>query len=86
VGRYSVFIKPSALQEIEAIDRKADRQRIVRRIQSLATNPRPAGCEKLSGREKYRVRQGRYRILYSIDDEILVVQVVKVGHRKDVYR
>ncbi|MGH9459825.1 MAG: type II toxin-antitoxin system RelE family toxin, partial [Vicinamibacteria bacterium] len=58
-------MKPSALQEIEAIDRKADRQRIVRRIQSLATDPRPAGCEKLSGREKYRVRQGRYRILYS---------------------
>ena len=89
MGRYSVLIiliRPSARQEIEAIDRKADRQRIVRRIQSLEADPRPPGCEKLSGLEKYRIRQGRYRVVYSIDDGILVVYVVKVGHRKDVYR
>jgi len=86
VGRYRIFIKPSALKEIEGIDRKADRQRVVRRIRGLATDPRPPGCEKLSGRDKYRVRQGRYRIVYSIEDDLLVIYVVKVGHRKDVYR
>ena len=86
MGRYRIFIKPSALKEIEGIDRKADRQRVVRRIRGLATDPRPPGCEKLSGRSKYRVRQGSYRVIYSIEDDLLVIYVVKVGHRKDVYR
>ncbi len=84
--RYKVFIKTSALKEIEAIDKKADRQRIVRRIRGLAVDPRPPGCEKLSGRDRYRLRHGKYRIVYSIEDETLLVYVVKVGHRKDVYR
>ena len=84
--RYRVFIKTSSLKEIEAIDPKADRQRIVRRIRGLAADPRPPGCEKLSGHDKYRLRQGRHRIVYSIEDEDLFVYVVKVGHRKDVYR
>ena len=84
--RYRVFIKTSALKEIEAIDQKADRRRIVRRIRGLAADPRPPGCEKLSGRDRYRLRQGKYRIVYSIEEENLVVYVVKVGHRKDVYR
>ena len=82
--RYSVFIKPSAIREIEAIDGKRDRQRIVRRIRQLAAEPRPPGCEKLSGQNKYRIRQGVYRIVYSIEDRKLVVYVVAVGHRKDV--
>ena len=86
MGRYRILIKTSAQKEIEAIDRKGDRQRIVRRIRSLAANPRPPGCEKLSGQQRYRVRQGMYRIVYSVEDENLVVYVVKVGHRKDVYR
>jgi len=86
VGRYRILIKASARKEIETIDRKGDRQRIVRRIRSLAANPRPPGCEKLSGQQRYRVRQGMYRIVYSVEDENLVVYVVKVGHRKDVYR
>ena len=80
------MIKPSAVKEIEAISPKKDRQRIVGRITKLADNPRPPGCEKLSGQEKYRIRQGRYRIVYSIEDQDLIVYVVKVGHRKDVYR
>ncbi len=84
--RYRVFIKTSALKEIEAIDQKADRRRIVRRIRGLAADPRPPGCEKLSGRDRYRLRQGKYRIVYSMEDENLVVYVVKVGHRKDIYR
>ena len=86
MGRFSVLIKPSALKEIEAVPRKKDRQRIVRRIEGLADNPRPPGCQKLSGQDRYRVRQGEYRIVYSVEDEELIVYVVKVGHRKDVYR
>jgi len=86
VPRYSILIKPSAVKEIEAIPLKKDRRRIVDRIGDLAENPRPPGCEKLSGQDKYRLRQGRYRILYSIEDKDLLVYVVKVAHRKDVYR
>ena len=84
--RYRLQIKPSAVKEIEGIPFKKDRQRIVERIKKLGENPRPPGCEKLSGQNKYRIRQGRYRILYAIEDQDLVVNVVKVGHRKDVYR
>ena len=84
--RYSILIKPSAVKEIEAIPLKKDRRRIIERIGDLAENPRPPGCEKLSGQDKYRLRQGRYRILYSIEDKDLLVYVVKVAHRKDVYR
>jgi mRNA interferase RelE/StbE len=61
-------------------------KRILDRIKTLEDNPRPTGCEKLTGQEKYRLRQGRYRIVYSIQDDELTVWVVKVGHRKDIYR
>ena len=87
MARYRVLIKPSASKEIGAVRQKKDRQRIVLRIQSLGENPRPLGCEELSGQlDRYRVREGNYRIVYAIDDEKLLVDVVKVGHRKDVYR
>jgi len=86
VAKYRILIKPSALKEIEAISPKKDRQRIVGRISKLADNPRPPGCEKLSGQDKYRIRQGRYRIVYAIEDQDLIIYVVKVGNRKDVYR
>ncbi len=86
MARYKLLIKPSAVKEIEAISRKKDRQRIIERIQNLAANPRPEGCQKLSGRERYRLRQGSYRIVYSVEDDTLVVYVVRVGHRKDIYR
>ena len=85
MARYKLLIKPSAVKEIEAIPSKKDRQRIVDRILKLQDNPRPPGSEKLSGQDKYRVRQGRYRIIYAIEDDNLLVYVVKVGHRKDVY-
>jgi mRNA interferase RelE/StbE len=85
VAKYNLLIKPSAAKEIEAIPSKKDRQRIVERILKLADNPRPPGCEKLSGQDKYRVRQGRYRIVHAIEDDDLLVCIVKVGHRKDVY-
>jgi len=86
VARYDVFIKPSALKELEAVDSKKDRQRIVRVIRSLAEDPRPTGCRKLSGKDKYRIRSGQYRIVYAIEDAIFVVTIVKVGHRREVYK
>jgi mRNA interferase RelE/StbE len=86
VAKYKVLIKPSAVKEIEKISRKADRQRIVEQIAALANDPRPLGSQKLAGRERFRLRQGPYRIIFSIQDDELLVIVVKVGHRKDVYR
>jgi len=86
VASYRLFIKPSAVKEIEAIPTRRDRRRVVGRIESLAEDPRPPGCQKLSGADKYRVRQGRYRILYTIRDRRLIVTVVRVAHRKDAYR
>lgn len=82
---YSIFFKDSVRKDFDAIP-KNDLQRIIDRIGNLAENPRPPGCEKLSGQEKYRLRQGRYRIIYSIEDSQLIVWVVKVGHRREVYR
>jgi len=86
VAKYSLRIKKSACKELDSVATKADRQRIIKRINSLADNPRPAGALKLSALERYRIRQGRYRILYTIEDRVLVVQVIKIGDRKDVYR
>jgi mRNA interferase RelE/StbE len=86
VAKYRLLIKPSAVKDLEAIPLKRDRQRVVERLRRLADNPRPFGCEKISGQEKYRVRQGRYRILYTIEDQDLLVHVVKVAHRKEAYR
>jgi len=85
VDGYKVFIKPSATKELEAVP-KDDRRRIAQRIVGLSENPRPPGCEKLSGEDKYRVRQGDYRVIYLVDDESREVVVFKVGHRRDVYR
>ena len=85
MGSYSVLIKPSARKELEAIPQK-DRLRVVTKIRSLADNPRPIGCEKLSGREEYRLRQGRYRVVYSVSDPDQTVLIVKIAHRREVYR
>jgi mRNA interferase RelE/StbE len=86
VARYSIRIKKSARKELEAVATKSDLRRIIERIESLAENPRPIGSRKLSGRERYRIRQGQYRILYTIENDVLIIHVVKIGHRKDVYR
>ena len=85
MASYRLQIKPSAVKELEAIRRK-DRKRLVAKIRRLAKEPRPDGCEKLSGQDKYRVRQGHYRVLYSVDDSEPSVTIVKIGHRRDVYR
>lgn len=87
MAEYRLLIKASAAKELEAVGTKADRQRIVQRIQALAGNPRPQGAEKLAGHaDRYRVRQGSYRIIYLVDDERRNVTIFKIGHRKDVYR
>jgi mRNA interferase RelE/StbE len=85
VANYELRIKPSAVKELETLPRK-DRPKIVQKIRALAAEPRPHGSEKLSTEEKYRVRQGDYRVVYSVDDDDRVVLVVKAGHRKEVYR
>ena len=87
MARYRLLIKKSAAKELEAIAGKKDRKRIADRIAALADDPRPAGVEKLSGtNEKYRIRQGDYRIVYEIQDDVLIVYVVRIADRKDVYR
>ena len=86
MGEYKIFFKESVEKDLRSIPKK-DLKRILTRIEeALAQEPRPQGYEKLSGQEKYRIRQGTYRIIYSIQEQELTVWVVKVGHRKDVYR
>jgi mRNA interferase RelE/StbE len=85
MGGYRVFFKKSVQKDLSSIPKK-DLKKILNRIQSLQDDPRPPGCEKLTGLARYRLRQGRYRILYSIQDDELTIWVVKVGHRKDIYR
>lgn len=85
MASYKLQIKPLAVKELEALPPK-ERRRIVSRIQKLATDPRPSGSERLTGQQLFRVRQGNYRILYAIEDAELVLVVVKIGHRRDVYR
>ena len=85
MASYRLLIKASAAREVEALPRK-DRTRVVDRIRRLAVDPRPPRSERLSSEEKYRIRQGNYRILYSVDDADACVLVVKIAHRRDVYR
>jgi mRNA interferase RelE/StbE len=85
VGSYRLLIKPSAAKELEGLPMK-ERRRVVTRMQGLSDQPRPPGCEKLTGHDLFRVRQGKYRILYEVQDQDLVVTVFKIGHRRDVYR
>ena len=65
---------------------KKDLQRIIKRIGQLAQDPRPQGCEKISGLDRFRIRQGNYRIIYSVQDDVLTIWVIKIGHRREVYR
>ena len=85
MGSYRLEVKRTAAKEIGDLP-KADCRRVVAKIELLARDPRPHGCEKLSGAEKYRVRQGDYRILYEIDDSAKSVTIVKVGNRREIYR
>jgi mRNA interferase RelE/StbE len=87
VAAYRILLKSSAAKEIEAVDSKDDRRRIVEKISALAADPRSAKAEKLAGyHDRYRVRQGNYRVVYLMDDDRREITIFKVGHRKDVYR
>jgi mRNA interferase RelE/StbE len=82
---YKVYFKESVEKDLRQIPQK-EIKKILRRIESLTVNPRPQGCEKLTGQERYRIRHGHYRILYSVQDNEITIWVVKISHRKDVYR
>ena len=87
MAEYRLFIKASAAKEIEAVGTKTDRSRIVERIQAIGADPRGAGSETLAGyADRYRVRQGKYRIVYLTDNRCIELIIFKVGHRKDAYR
>ncbi len=85
MASYELVFKRSVAKDLRALP-KQDIKRILQRVRALADDPRPAGCEKLSGFERYRIRQGMYRIVYEIEDRRLLVGIVKVAHRRDVYR
>lgn len=85
MANYKIKIKASAVKELKKLPKK-DLARVVKKIATLAKNPRPPGFQKIIGQERYRVRQGNYRIVYSIEDQICTVWVVKIGHRREVYR
>jgi mRNA interferase RelE/StbE len=87
VAVYSVEIKRSAAKELDRVEPRAQRQRIVARIRALAAEPRPPGAQKLAGNEtRLRLRQGDFRILYELDEVRQKIVVVKIGHRREVYR
>ena len=85
MASYRLVFKQSVAKDLRGIPNE-DVARILERIEMLAADPHPAGSEKLSGQDRYRVRQGVYRIIYAIDNDEMAVLVVKVGHRRDVYR
>jgi mRNA interferase RelE/StbE len=85
MASYELRFKKSVSKDLRAFP-KQHVAKILERIRALADQPRPRGCEKLSGLERYRIRQGAYRIIYEIQDRQLIVLVVKVGHRRNVYR
>jgi mRNA interferase RelE/StbE len=87
VADFRLLLKASAAKELEKVGSKSDRSRIVANIYALSSNPRPHGSEKLAGYDdRYRVRQGNYRIVYLVDDRRSEVTIYKIGNRKDVYR
>ncbi len=85
MAAYKVYFKASVEKDLKSIPKK-DLSKILQRISQLSLEPRPISSEKLTDQEKYRIRQGLYRIVYSIQDDQLIVWIVKVGHRKDIYR
>jgi mRNA interferase RelE/StbE len=85
MAEYKIYFRTSVEKDFSAVPKK-DLQRILHLIEALATDPRPPSAAKLTGQERYRIRQGRYRIVYSIQDKQLTVWIVKVAHRKDIYR
>ena len=85
MARYELSFRPSVAKDLRDVA-KTDVKKILARIDSLRDDPRPPGCEKLSGQESYRLRQGNYRIVYAIEDQMLVIEILKIGHRREIYR
>ena len=85
MAKFKIIFKKSVSKDLRNVPKK-DVQRILSQIDLLAINPRTEGCIKLSGQEQYRIRVGLYRIIYEIQDKMLIVQVVRVGHRSNVYK
>ena len=85
MARFELRFKPSVAKDLRGVP-KTEVRRLLKRIEALGNDPRPAGSEKLTGRDVYRIRQGVYRIAYSVDDAAVVIEVIKVGHRREVYR
>jgi len=85
MARYELRVRPSVAKDLRGLP-KDDVTRILARIEALRDDPRPPGSEKLSAQERYRVRQGNYRIIYGIEESEVVVEIVKIGHRREVYR
>ena len=87
--KYKITFKKSVSKDLKSVPKsvpKSDVKKILLKVDSLAVNPRREGAVKLSGQEMYRIRQGLYRIIYEIRDSELVIQVIKIGHRSDVYK
>lgn len=85
MARFELRFKPSVAKDLRGLP-KTEVRRLLKRIEALGNDPRSAGCEKLTGRDLYRIRQGVYRIVYSVDDAAVVIEVIKVAHRREVYR
>jgi mRNA interferase RelE/StbE len=85
MAEYDIYFRESVWKDVKKIPKK-DLRNILKRINDLSEDPSPFGCEKLTGLDRYRLRRGKYRIVYSIQDQELTVWIVKIGHRKDVYR
>lgn len=85
MARYELRVKPSVAKDLRDVP-QADVRRILTRIETLRDDPRPPGAEKLAAQERYRLRQGDFRILYTVADADATVEIVKIGHRRDVYR
>jgi len=81
---YTIYLSKKAQKQLDKIPDK-EAYAVLERIQKLSKDPRPSGVKKLKGRNGYRVRQGNYRIIYEIQDDILVIDVIAIGHRKDIY-
>ena len=85
MAKYKIEFKKSAIKELYSIPKK-DLRKIISKIEMLADDPRPHGSIKLTGKEQYRIRHGNYRVLYSIEDETLIIYIVKIGHRRVIYK
>lgn len=85
MARFELRFKASVTKDLRGVP-IADVRRILERIEALRTDPRPPGCQKLGGSELYRIRQGLWRIVYSIDDHAITIEVIRIRHRRDVYR